>query len=153
MKTNCLNERDLLLCHYGEAPDEMTTAAATAHLAGCPDCQARRERLATDLSRLPAAADPDPVAATRVTARVSERLQQKRRWLPMAGAVSAAALVLALVVWMPPFDQPRSPVSQQPVASTQSPTLGPPPMVLDLDLLDQLDLLEDLETLQALEGV
>jgi len=172
MNPNCLHESDLILLHYGEAPEQTTPAAAAAHLAACPDCQARRTRLAADLARIPAAIEPDPAVATRIAARVAERLNRKSRWLPAAGATVAGTIALALmvVVWMPtnqppatgnqPLTSLQSPVSspESSLASSEQPFIGPPRPVtrqatLDLELLDRLDLLEELETLQALEGV
>jgi len=172
MNPNCLHESDLILLHYGEAPEQTTPAAAATHLATCPDCQTRRTRLAADLARIPAPAEPDPAVATRIAARVTERLNRKSRWLPAAGAAVAGTIALALmvVVWMPsnqppatgnqPLTSLQSPVSspQSSLASSEQPFVGPPQPVirqatLDLDLLDQLDLLEELETLQAIEGV
>jgi anti-sigma factor RsiW len=159
MNPNCLNERDLILLHYGESPEQTTPAAAAAHLAACPACQARRARLADDLARIPAATDPDPAVANRIAARVTERLNRRHRWLPAAGAAvaGAIALTLAVVVWLPSHQSPAT-NSQSPVASSEQPFVGPPQPVirqatLDLDLLDQLDLLEELETLQDIEGV
>ena len=172
MNPTCLNERDLILLHYGETPEQTTPAAAAAHLAACPACQARRARLAADLARIPAATDPDPAVATRIAARVTERLNRRHRWLPAAGAAvaGAIALTLAVVVWLPSNQHPatgnqpltslQSPVAspQSSLASSEQPFVGPPQPVirqatLDLDLLDQLDLLEELETLRAIEGV
>ena len=159
MNPNCLHESDLTLLHYGEAPEKTTPAAAAAHLAACPDCQARRTRLAADLARVPAPAEPDPAVATRIAARVTERLNRRHRWLPAAGAAvaGAIALTLAVVVWLPSHQSPAT-NSQSPVASSEQPFVGPPQPLnrqatLDLDLLDQLDLLEELETLRAIEGV
>ena len=172
MNPNCLNERDLILMHYGEAPEQTTPAAAAAHLAACPACQARRARLAADLARIPAAIDPDPVVATRIAARVTERLNRRHRWLPTTGAAVAGTIALALMVmvWMPnnqppatgnqPLTSLQSPVSspQSSLASSEELFIGTPRPItrqatLDLDLLDQLDLLEVLETLQDIEGV
>jgi len=154
MNPNCLLESDLTLLHYGEAPEQTTPAAAAAHLAACPDCQARRTRLAADLARIPLAADPDPAVATRIAARVTERLNRKPRWLPAAGAAvaSAIALAMAVIVWLPDNRQPAT-SHQPPVVNLQSPVPSPQQPALDLDLLDQLDLLEELETLRAIEGV
>jgi predicted anti-sigma-YlaC factor YlaD len=145
MKPDCLNERDLILLHYREAPDRTTAAAAAAHLADCPACRNRAGQLAAELARVPPPAAPDPLAATRVAARVNERLDRKRRWLPLAGAAATAAIALMVVVWSP-SDQPPLPGSQQPVAGLKSPAP-------ELELLEQLDLLEELDTLRAIEGV
>mgnify|MGYP001241848043 CR=1 FL=1 len=159
MKPDCLNERDLILLHYGETPDRMTAAAAAAHLDACPACRLRATRLAADLGRIPVAAEPDPAVATRIAARVTERLHGRRRWLPLAGAAVAGtiALATALVVWLPAN---QAPVPGNPVAtvSPQLPATSIQPAAirqaaLDIDLLEQLDLLENLETLQAIEGV
>ena len=159
MKPDCLPDRDLILLHYGEAPDGTAPEAAAAHLAACAACRTRSQRLADDLAHIPAAADPDPAVATRIAARVNERLNRSRRWLPLAGAATASAIAfaMALVVWMPTTSpQPPAPGSQ--LASLEQQFVGPPrPAIrqatLDLDLLEQLDLLEELETLQAIEGV
>lgn len=166
MKPECLNERDLILLHYGETPDGTTPAAAAAHLAACTDCRSHQERLAADLAYIPVVADPDPVVGARVAARVNERLNRKHSWLPVAGAAvaGAMALTMAIVVWMPGNQQPATDnqqlvaSNQQPVVSSEQQFVGPPQPVihqaaLDLDLLEQLDLLEELETLQAIEGV
>lgn len=166
MNRDCLNEQDLILLHYGELPEGVAPAEATAHLAACASCRTRREQLAADLARIPALADPDPMVATRIAARVNERLRQKRRWLPMAGAVTAGAVTLAMAVliWSPDnrqadiANQPLLTSSQQPANSTEQLFIGPPrpelrQATLDLDLLEQLDLLEELETLRDIEGV
>lgn len=158
MNANCLNERDLILLHYGETPDGTTCAAATAHLSGCPACRMRLEQLATELNRIPTVpADPDPVAATRVAARVNERLQQRHRWLPVAGAAAAGVVAMAMAVMVfLPANQPLAPSPQ--IASSEQLFVGPPrPVIrqatLDLDLLEQLELLEEFETLRDIEGV
>lgn len=159
MKPDCLNDRNLILLHYGETPDGTTAAAAAAHLNTCTDCQSRQNQLAADLARIPVIADPEPAVATRIAARVTERLNGKRRWLPVAGAAvtGAMALTLAVVVWSPD-NQPSPTDSPQLVTNNHQPFVGPPQPAthqdtLDLDLLEHLDLLEELETLQAIEGV
>lgn len=159
MKPDCLNDRNLILLHYGETPDGTTPAAAAAHLATCTDCRSRQQRLAVDLACIPVIADPDPVVATRVAARVNERLNRKRRWLPVAGVAlaGAMALTMAVVVWIPDNRQPATDNPQLFTTNHQQ-FVGPPQpathqATLDLDLLEQLDLLEELETLQAIEGV
>lgn len=150
MNPDCLNERDLILLHYRETPEH---PQAAAHVAACPSCQARAGRLAADLARLPTPAEPDPAVATRIAARVNERLNRPRRWLPAAGAAVAGAIALAVavVVWVPDRRQPATP--NQPLASLQASPASVQSNGLDLGLLEQLDLLEELETLRAIEGV
>lgn len=162
MKPDCLSDRDLLLLHYGERPDGASPAAAAAHLADCAACRAHGAKLAADLARIPAPADPDPAVATRIAARVDERLRTRHRGLPWAGAVAAGAVALAMavVVWLPagrqlPADSPQ--MAGNGPSAIEQPFVGPPrPLLqatLDLELLDKLDLLEELETLRAIEGV
>lgn len=153
MKPDCLNERDLILLHYGEPPEGLTSSAATAHLASCPGCRERRDRLMADLARIPAIPDPDPVVATRIAARVNERLQggPARRWLPLMGgaAVAAAALVITFTALSP----------QKDIESTAPPVA--PAMVAidieeempDIEFLEELELIEELEFLRQIEGV
>ncbi|TLM64490.1 MAG: hypothetical protein FDZ69_11785 [Deltaproteobacteria bacterium] len=155
MKPDCLSERDLILLHYGEAPDRITPEAAADHLASCDRCRSKRDRLAADLRRIPAMADPDPVVATRIAARVSERLAQRPRRWPLVGAAAAGAVALAMAVavWLPGAP-PATTVNRPPAAAGEAPFVGPPqPPTLDLELLERLDLLEEFETLRALEGV
>lgn len=153
MKPDCLSERDLILLHYGESPDGATVSAATAHLAGCPGCRDRQQRLAADLARIPALADPDPAVATRIAARVNEQLDRRpaRRWLPILGgaAVAAAALVLTLVAQAP---RPGMEQAAQPTAAPVV-TLALEEELPDLDFLEELELIEELELLRQIEGV
>jgi len=155
MKPDCLNERDLILLHYGETPDGTTAAAAATHLAACPACRARRERLAADLARMPAPADPDPVVATRIAVRVNERLNRRYRWMPAAGAAVAGAIALAtaVIIWLPTPGSQQPLTGGPPLAGIHAPAPGSQPPAPDLDLLEQLDFLQELETLQAIEGV
>ncbi len=153
MKPDCLNERDLILLHYGEAPEGLTLSAATAHLAGCPGCRERRDRLVADLARIPAIADPDPVVATRIAARVNERLQggSARRWLPLisGAAVAAAALVITFTALSPQQGiEPAAP----PVAPTMV-SIDVEEEMPDIEFLEELELIEELEFLRQIEGV
>jgi hypothetical protein len=159
MNPDCLNERNLILLHYGESPDGITVEAATAHLTNCAACRSRRDQLAADLLRIPTAGEPDPAVITRMAARVSERLDRKRRWMPLTGGATAGviALAVAIIVWTPTGQLP-APNPPPRVVTSESPFVGPlQPVIreatLDLDFLEQLDLLEELETLRALEGV
>jgi hypothetical protein len=153
MKPDCLIDRDLILLHYGEAPDGTTPAAAAVHLAACGVCRARSQQLATDLSRIPAPTDPGPAVATRIAARVNERLKRRYRWLPLAGAAAASAMALAmsLVVFLPTGNQTPSP---QPLAFSPQvvATLGLEEVMPDIDFLEDLELIRNLELLQQIEG-
>jgi hypothetical protein len=151
MNRDCLSERDLILLHYGEPPERTTPAAASVHLAACPDCRGRQERLAADLGRIPGI-DPDPAAATRIAARVTERLHhRRRRWLPVAGAAVAATAALVITLTL------RSPqTGSEQIALPATPSLTT--LILeeempDLDFLENLELIEDIELLQQIEGV
>lgn len=153
MSTPCLNERDLLLLHYGEPPESISATAAAAHLHDCAACRQRHAALAGELARLPAAAPLDPVAALRVTAKVRSRLRRSpsRRWLPVLGGTAAAAAALAItLVALPPRDTAR-PAAQPAISLTHS-TVEEDEMP-DLDFLEEYELLEELEFLEQLEGV
>jgi len=154
MKPDCLNEPDLILLHYGEAPDGTTPEAAAAHLAACGSCRLRSTQLAAELARIPAATDADPAAATRIAARVSERLDRRFRWLPLAGAAtaSAIALAMAIVVFLPGNQSPA--LSPQPLAASPLliASLDLEDEMPDIDFLEDLELIRNLELLQQLEG-
>ena len=166
--SHCLSEQDLTLLHYGETPTTLTVEAAQQHLTACADCRDRQTRLARDLNRLPAF-DPDlaPHNATRLAAKVVERLPRRRSLLPaMAGAISAAAIVFAISIWTP-----GPPVIQNSAGGPQVTTGQAPPADIDmndstlpqvtteqspspdLDLLENLELLRELDTLSDLAGV
>ena len=153
MKPDCLNERDLILLHYGEAPDRTTPEAAAAHLAACDACRRRCAQLAAELARIPAAIDPDPAVAIRIAARVNERLNRRpaRHWLPALGgaAAAASALVLALALWSPQTGIENT----QPPAPVSIAALNPEEDMPDIDFLEDLELIEELELLRQLEGV
>jgi hypothetical protein len=166
--SQCLSEQDLTLLHYGENPSALPVEAAQRHLAACADCRHRQTRLARDLDRLPAF-DPDlaPHNATRLAARVVERLPRRRSLLPaMAGAISAASIVFAVSIWTPgppvmqnPAGTPQLTTGQTPAAETDQ-NLSALPQVSteqapspDLDLLENLELLRELDTLSDLAGV
>ena len=150
MNPDCLNERDLILLHYRETPEP---PQAAAHLAACPACQARALWLAADLARIPTPAEPDPAVATRLAARVNERLQQRggRRGGVILGGMAAAllALVVTFATWS---SQPGLEVISQP---------GPQPLAVldldealpDIDFLEELELISNLELLKKIEGV
>lgn len=148
--TDCLSEQDLTLHYYKELPPD---AAELAHLSGCQDCLRRYDALHKDLGALPVlTGEADSAAGTRMAARVSERLNQRRtRWLPILGgsAAAAVALVVTLVIWP---SQPNAPMQAQPV-QTASHTMGLEDDMPDLDFLNDLELLKELDLLRQIEGV
>lgn len=153
MNTPCLNERDLILLHYGEAPESMPAADAATHLRDCAGCRKRQAELGADLAHLPQAGPDDPAAGLRVTAKVRGRLRRSppRRWLPVLGGTAAAAAALAItLVALPPRETAR-PAAQPAISLTHS-TVEEDEMP-DLDFLEEYELLEELEFLEQLEGV
>jgi len=150
MNPDCLTERDLILQHYGEAaahPD------AAAHLAACAGCRTRADRLAADLARIPAHADPDPAVATRIAARVGERLQQRRgrRTIPLLGGM-AAALLAVVVTYTTWSTQPAVELLNRPAVQPMA-TLDLDEAVPDIEFLEDLELISNLELLKKIEGV
>jgi len=149
-QTDCLNEQDLTLHHYGELPDMESRAR---HVAGCPPCSERLDALRRDLALLPTlACEPVPATGTRIAARVGERLNRRRsNWLPALGAsaVAAFALVATLVFWSPQPQPQRLPQRSTAALATIDIHEDMP----DIDFLEDLDLLRDLELLRQLEGV
>lgn len=148
--TDCLSEQDLTLHYYGEVPAE---APELEHLEGCLRCQERFTALHNDLRGLPVMAfAPDSSAGTRMAARVSERLnQRKTSWLPILGGSTAAAvaLVVTLIIWPA---QPNAPIQAQPV-QTASHTMDLENDMPDIDFLNDLELLKELDLLRQIEGV
>lgn len=142
--TKCLSESDLTLCHYGELPED---GPEFRHLTTCADCRHRLDELRADLARLPRLTlEVDDACATRLAARVGERLQRRRaNWLPVFGGAltTAAALVIAALVWLPTPPQPS------PNIQVVTSPAGPP----DIDLLEDMEILEDLDLLRQIEGV
>jgi len=153
MNTDCLHDRDLILLHYDETPERTTPAAAAEHLAACPACRARQERLAADLARIPAMADPDPVVATRIAARVNERLSAKRNRfrVPMMGGATVAALVL--VVTLTKWSWHDAGEQRRPIEPATEATLVMEEDLPDIDFLEDLELIDNLELLLQIEGV
>ena len=162
--SHCLSEQDLTLLHYGESPEDLTSEAAQQHLTACANCRDRQTRLARDLNRLPAF-DPDlaPQNATRLAAKVVERLPRRRSLLPaLASTFSAAAIVFAISIWTPetPVTHNAPVLPQVTAEQTPTPEVDLNPQVTtertptpDLDLLENLELLRELDTLSDLAGV
>lgn len=148
--TSCLSEQDLVLHFYGELPD---TGEQVRHLAGCTVCAERFAAVSGDLAALPKLPyEPDHAAGTRMAARVSERLQSRRRgWLPALGTAAAAtvALVVTLTLW--PADRPQVQTTRLDRPSLAVTSLDED--MPDIDFLEDLDVLRDLELLRQLEGV
>ena len=153
MNRDCLSERDLILLHYAETPEQTSAATAAAHLLVCPDCQARKARLAADLSRILPLAEPEPAATTRVAARVGERLSRRaaRRWLPALGA--AAAATAALVITFAVRSPQNNVVQVGPATPPSIVSMNLEEELPDADFLENLELIEELELLQQIEGV
>lgn len=149
-KTTCLNDQDLILYHYGELS---AAQGAAAHLAACPDCAERLTALREDLAQLPGLTPQvDPMAGTRMAARVTERLGARRRkiWLPAFGATAVVAFALVLSLNRGP--QPNLPeVTRSLPAATTS--FGLEEDMPDIDFLEELELLQNLELLSQIEGV
>ena len=150
MKHNhCLNEPDLILHYYGELAANHEQAR---HLADCRQCAERLAALRHDLSKLPRLNhEPDAVAATRMAARVSERLATRRsNWLPALGAstVAALALLITIATW--------SPTDQRQTMQVEAPelvTLSLDEDLPEIDFLEDLEVLQELELLSQIEGV
>jgi hypothetical protein len=148
-KPICLTEQDLTLLHYGETPQSLDRSRASQHLAGCPACRDRLQRLAHDLEFLPVN-EPDfgPHSASRMASRVIDRLPRRRRLLPvMAGAFSAVVIVFAANFW-----------TTRPEPVLHNASIKQSPMIEqvalpDVDLLENLDLLKELDTLSDIVGV
>ncbi len=88
----CMTEEILVAAATGDA-----TAAERAHVRECPRCAARAVALDDDLRLLHRALVEEPLpGAMRVP---------RRRWMPVAGALAAAAM-LALV-WAAPWNATR----------------------------------------------
>jgi predicted anti-sigma-YlaC factor YlaD len=149
MKTTaCLSQQDLTLLYYRD-PD-LALAEAEQHLTACSDCRSHFQRLSQELQSLPdTAAEVDTAAVTRLTAKVSDRLSQRRRlaWPALGGGLAAAAaLLIAVVIWQPTtLPQPQQTGSIQ---LADHPMQSP-----DIDLLEDFELLNELELLRQIEGV
>lgn len=149
----CLSEQELILYHYGEPRADQ--AQGHAHLAACPRCAQRMAALQHDLARLPQlVGETDPAAATRLAARVMERLPQRRRsWRPAiaAAAVAACALSVTLALWpTDPQPQPQHTALTTPRNTT---ALLVDEEMPEVDFLEELELLRELELLSQVEGV
>lgn len=149
-KTNCLTDQDLLLYYY----KELTTCSQGAlHMADCASCKKRFAALNNDLAVLPEIPHRlDPVAGSRMAARVTEQLNRHhRRWIPKLGAAAVAgfALVLTVVIMAPNRELAQTAQVITPTLSAANVSEAMP----DIDFLDDLELLKELELLSQIEGV
>lgn len=165
-KRTCLDDQDLTLLHYDETPIVMDLETARRHLAECTACRARQlslERVLHGLPRLDP--DLDPHHATRMAARVKDRLPRRRSFLPaVATVMTAATAVLVVSTWAPQrqvlhnssvnqqvTDQQETPqVTDQQETSQATDQQETPP---EVDLLENLELLKELDTLSEIAGV
>jgi anti-sigma factor RsiW len=114
-----IHPTDELTALLDDALPAERAAAVRSHLAACPACRAEQARLrgaVALLAALPPPPEPSPFFATRLEARLRAEADQPRgllarlaalRWrvlLPVAGAVAAAGLALAVGL-----RHPRSP--------------------------------------------
>ncbi|NIP53755.1 MAG: hypothetical protein GWN30_03760, partial [Gammaproteobacteria bacterium] len=141
-------DNDLTLHYYGELND-----SSQHHIKSCAACAERFETLRRDLDALPIQdCEPDELAATRMAARVTEKIKQphRRLWLPALGATAAAALVLVVTFTSspPPEVQPVAQVQPTPITAAELDEAMP-----DVDFLENLELIRDLELLAQIEGV
>lgn len=149
--SSCLKDQDLILYHYG---DTQAPRTAAEHLAACPACEQRLKALREDLARVPRM-EPviDSMAQTRMAARVTEQLGNRRRkaWLPAFGATAVAAFALVIMLTQTP-QQPDAPQITQ-VVSSPANGFSLEESMPDIDFLEDLELLQELELLTQIEGV
>ena len=147
-KSICLSDQDLTLLHYGETPVDMALATAGRHLTDCAACRARQQDLERSLARLPKLErEFGSHHATRMAARVTDRLARRRSPLPALATVLTAAVVVFVVgIWTPQPQVLHNSSTQQQAAVQQE---TPP----EVDLLENLELLKELDTLSEIAGV
>ena len=109
-------DANLLAAFAGHALVEREREAVLAHLAQCPDC---RELLA-----LATAAQPEPVAAVRVTVADKRSWFAEWRWVGAAVACCIVAAALQVRLQPPAVEQPRytsvPPASSMPATDRSS---------------------------------
>jgi hypothetical protein len=146
---NCLSEQDLILHYYNEISE---CSEQGRHVTNCPFCRERMTALSNDLAELPELSyETDPVTGARMAARVTERLNGKRRnWTPAFGASAVAALALVVIIstWSTHEQSAQSTANK-----TQMTTINLSEDMPDIDFLEDLDLLKEFELLSQLEGV
>lgn len=147
----CLTEQELTLLHYGELPAD---SIQSEHITTCSRCQEKLAQLSSELRALPQLNYTEhPAVATRMAARVNERLQRpRRRWVPAlsALAVSACALVATIMIWNP---QQQNMQQRSQVTSAQTPLVSIEDEMPAVDFLEEMDLLMELDLLSQVEGV
>ena len=148
--TNCLSEQELILHYYKELP---ANRAEALHLSVCSSCQEHFASLSKDMANLPDTSHTaDPLAGTRMVARVSEQLKQPRRsWLPALGASATAVftLILTVSIWSPQQELEQS----APLTTSELTANNLFEEMPDIDFLEDLELLRELELLRQIEGV
>jgi len=147
----CLTEQDLTLLYYGEDPVSMSLLEAHRHIKRCPTCQQRQLQLEREMRAFPQdRCELDPHYATRLAARVVERVPRRRFALPaVAGGIATAVVVFSFTFWQP-----------ETVTVTVTHNAAVHPSVVteetpspDVDLLENLELLRELDMLSELTGV
>jgi anti-sigma factor RsiW len=149
---------ELLIDHVRGDLDEPERARVAAHLAGCAECRATRERFTALLAELARTAPPaPPVHWGAYRAELRDRLERRVttgpawRWLMRpAPALVAAALVAALVVAGLPGSL-RGPGVPDPLALDNTILASQLDMIARLDVVQQLDLLEDFNVINELD--
>ncbi len=153
-----LHVDELLIDHVRGDLAEPERSRVAAHLAGCAECRATRERFTALLAELGRTAPPPPpVHWGAYRAELRERLERGGpagpvwRWLLRpAPALVAAALVTALVVAGLPGGL-RGPGAPDPLALDNTILASQLDMIARLDVVQRLDLLEDFNVINELD--
>jgi anti-sigma factor RsiW len=149
---------ELLVDHARGELAEPERSRVVAHLAGCAECRATRERFAALLAELQRTAPTPPSVHWGVyRAELRDRLERRGtagpvwRWLLRpAPAFVAAALVTALVVAGWPGIV-RGPGAPDPLALDNTILASQLDMIARLDVVQRLDLLEDFNVINELD--
>jgi anti-sigma factor RsiW len=151
---------ELLIEHLRGELDGAERERVDAHLAGCAQCRAARDRFALVMAELSRSAPPaPPIHWGAYRAELRERLarRESRRetrglWLLRpAPALVAAALVAVLVVAGRPGG--RGPGAPDPLALDSTIMATRLDMFAQLDVVRQLDLLEDFNVIGELDDL
>jgi len=145
---DCLTEQELTLHYYNELD-----VSRSRHLAVCQCCTERLGKLSAELAGLPRPdCTPDALAGVRMAARVNETLMTRRRkrWLPVLGAGTVAAIALTITLSRAPQPEPVQVTLPTPEYAT---SMGLEEDMPDIDFLEDIELLKELELLVQIEGV